>query len=285
MVEQFDTAKTRRWFAEDLRIAAPVINNLRIIDAFAAVPREDYLGAGPWTMLTRQGGGNMTRTPSARPQDIYHDLPVTIDAERKLNNGQPSLWAYVFDHLGISNGDTVVQVGAATGYYTAILAELVGPNGCIIAYETLEDLAERAANSLRCYSQAEVRLGDATQASDLPELDIVVVCAGVTHVPEPWLDNLSDGGRMMLPFTGTKGWGFLMHLRRTGRSFPIRSLGPCGFYDCEGARRDDEAQALTDALVRTPGRLPELNAYHPGSPPKGADNVFYASAAYWISKA
>ncbi|MEQ8543184.1 MAG: hypothetical protein RIB53_04180 [Roseitalea porphyridii] len=215
-------------------------------------------------------------------------LPRLTSHDRR--RAQAQQWATLSVGLrlrssGISNGDTVVQVGAATGYYTAILAELVGPNGCIIAYETLEDLAERAANSLRCYSQAEVRLGDATQASDLPELDIVVVCAGVTHVPEPWLDNLSDGGRMMLPFTGTKGWGFLMHLRRTGRSFPIRSLGPCGFYDCEGARRDDEAQALTDALVRTPGRLPELNAYHPGSPPKGADNVFYASAAYWISKA
>ncbi|MGY4408574.1 protein-L-isoaspartate O-methyltransferase [Bradyrhizobium sp. LB7.1] len=49
---------------------------------------------------------------------------VTIDASRNLNNGMPSFWAGNFDHLNIARGEQVLQVGAGTGYYSAVLTEI-----------------------------------------------------------------------------------------------------------------------------------------------------------------
>lgn len=278
-----ETETARLWYAEDLRIAAPVVRNGSVIDAFARVPREDYLGPGPWQMLARPGGGRTHKTPSADPRHVYHDLPVALDPDRNLNNGQPSLWAYVFDHLDIAAGETVLQVGAGTGYYTAILAELVGAEGRVVAYEVEEALAHRAAASLASVAQVDVRPGDATQATGLPDIDVVVVCAGVTLVPARWLDKLADGGRMMLPFTGQQGGGLLLYLHRKGDRFPIRSLGPCGFYPCAGARRADEEQALTVALGKIRGKPPELGEYHRGPAPENAENILLACDSYWIS--
>lgn len=283
MSTAFETEQARLWYAEDLRIAAPVVHNPSIIDAFAGVPREDYLGPGPWQMLARVGGSRTHNTPSAEPRHVYHDLPVALDADRNLNNGQPSLWAYVLDHLDITVGETILQVGAGTGYYTAILAELVGREGRVVAYEVDAALAQRASASLAARTQVEVCPGDATQATDLPDIDVVMVCAGVTRVPELWLNKLSDEGRMMLPFTGKHGGGLLLHLRRKGDRFPIWSLGPCGFYPCAGARRVDEEDALTATLEKARGKPPEFDEYHPGPAPEHASNVLLACDSYWIS--
>ena len=285
MSSQADIERARRWYAQDLRAAAPVVNNPDIVEAFARVPREAYLGPGPWRMHTRLGRGNIGTTPSADPRHVYHDLPVVIDEARGLNNGQPSLWAYVFDHLDIAPGDTVLQVGTGTGYYTAILAELVGRQGRVLAYEIDISLFERTAKNIGHHGHVDARPGDATKAADLPAIDAGVVCAGVTHVPEPWLSRLSDGGRMMLPFTGDSGGGFMLLLRRDGDTYPITSLGPCGFYDCAGARRKDEEKALTEALNGMRGRRPELGFYHPGPAPRGAGDVLFSCDAYWISTA
>lgn len=277
------TEQARLWYAEDLRIAAPVVRNPGIVEAFARVPREEFVGTGPWRVLTRAGAGRTHPTPSADPRHVYHDLPIALDADRNLNNGQPSLWAHIFDQLDIAGGETVLQVGAGTGYYTAILAELVGTEGRIIAYEVDTALARRAVAGLASRPRVEVRPGDATRATDLPQIDVVVVCAGVTHVPERWLDRLAEGGRMMLPFTGRHGGGLLLHLRRDGERLPVRSLGPCAFYPCTGARRAEEEEALTAALGKARRNLPELGEYHRGPPPQDAGKVLYACDSYWIS--
>ncbi|MBZ9736436.1 MULTISPECIES: protein-L-isoaspartate O-methyltransferase family protein [unclassified Mesorhizobium] len=96
----------------------------------------------------------------------------------------PSLWALVFDHLNTAPGQTVLQVGAGAGYFTAILAELTDSGGRVIAYEIDEEFARRAQSNLAHYAQVEVVSGDAPQAVDLPDLDVVIAFAGVTHVPE-----------------------------------------------------------------------------------------------------
>ena len=67
--------------------------------------------------------------PDRSARWLYHDVLVAIDPERSLNNGMPSLWARIFDHLQLRKGSRVLQVGAGTGYYTAVIAEMVGPHG------------------------------------------------------------------------------------------------------------------------------------------------------------
>jgi len=80
---------------------------------------------------------------AAIPRHLYHDVLIAIDEER-LNNGQPTLWARMYDSLGPSNGAHVVHVGTGTGYYSAILAEIVGRSGRVTAIEIDPALAAAA---------------------------------------------------------------------------------------------------------------------------------------------
>src|SRR6266508_3867937 len=124
MLTRTDSRKERRWFAEDLRVSSPVMHNPAIIEAFAKVAREKYLGDGPWRIHSRLQVGTVHTSPSTGLHEIYHDVLVSLDERRGINSGLPSLWAFVFDHLNITPGQTILQVGAGVGYFTAILAEL-----------------------------------------------------------------------------------------------------------------------------------------------------------------
>ncbi|MEM8850122.1 MAG: rRNA adenine N-6-methyltransferase family protein [Pseudomonadota bacterium] len=275
MADDIETA--RRWFAEDLR-AVEAIGDDRVIDAFARVPRERFLGPGPWRLHSRLDLARSHDSPDADPRHLYHDALVTIDAASGINNGLPSLWAMVFDALGIVPGETVLQVGAGVGYYTAILAELVGPDGQVVAYEVEDALAARAQTALSDRANVRVLAGTAV-AADLPETDVVVAFAGVTHVPEAWLSRLQDGGRMALPVTGASGWGVFLHLTRSGDRLDVQSLGPCGFYPCAGARRDSEAAAW-DALIGSGRRV--RGDYRLGTAPNQAE-VLIQGDGWWIA--
>lgn len=284
MKEEIDLVAARRWFAEDIAEAAPVVRNPAIVDAFASVRREKYLGEGPWGIHSRLSVGDVHKSNSPSPHHVYHDVLISIDAGLGLNNGLPSLWARVFDSLDIRPGATVVQVGAGVGYYTAILAELVSPTGRVIAYEIENDLAQRAAQNLEHYSHVEVVCGDATTVKDLPTHDALVACAGVTHAPEHWLERLERGGQMVLPFTGANQWGFLMHFTKQENALSVRSLGPCGFYHCAGARLEVEEHAISRALSATGGRFLDTASYHIGQAKVGAKDIWVIGQNYWISR-
>ncbi|MGI9500497.1 MAG: protein-L-isoaspartate O-methyltransferase family protein [Geminicoccaceae bacterium] len=273
----------RRWFAEDLRVAAPVINNDAIVEAFAAVPRERFLGPGPWHIHSRMWDVPPYRSCSDDARLLYHDVLVSIDNDRDLNNGLPSLWAYVFDHLNILPGATVLQVGAGVGYFAAILAELVSNGGSVIAYEIDPDLAERAKQNLEIYTQVEVRSGDATAPFDIPNVDAIVACAGATHVPDHWLESLAIGGHMMLPLTASNHKGFMMLLNRQTDRFKASSLGSCGFYHCVGARKETEEHALQEALDALGGKAPDLGSLHFASDTRKPTNAWYVGEGFWIS--
>src|SRR5260221_8643944 len=123
----------RRSFAEELRFVAH-LDDQRVVDAFARVPRERFAGAGPWRIFDIDGVGYWS-TPDADPRHLYHNVLVALDESTGLNTGEPSLWAYHFDRLGIRAADRVLQIGAGSRYFTAILAELAGPSGEVIGLE------------------------------------------------------------------------------------------------------------------------------------------------------
>lgn len=276
-------AEARHWYAHDIAAVAPVVNTPAIVDAFAAVPREHYLGPGPWGMHARLMIGEINTSPSNDPRHLYHDVLVSIDQARGINNGLPSLWARVYDQMSLLPGATVLQVGAGVGYYTAILAELVGHHGTVIAYETEPDLATRAAENLKLYDQVDVVCADATLAQDLPRLDAVTACAGVTHVPDHWLDRLATNAKLVLPYTGTDGWGILLHLTKAqGNAHPVRSIGRVGVYPCTGARTDAEARAISAALA-TAQETPDIAAYHVGGVAPSDRRIWVAGGSHWIT--
>ena len=131
------------------RVADP-----RVEAAYAAVPREDFAGPPPWRV---SGGLSGLHEGERDIASLYDDVLIAIDDRRGINNGQPSLHAQCLAALGLGEGETVVQIGAGAGYYTAILAELVGPSGKVFAYEIEADIADRARQNLARYAQVEVR--------------------------------------------------------------------------------------------------------------------------------
>ena len=236
--------EVRRHFAEELRVVSH-LGSERLVEAFAAVPRERFAGPGPWRLL--HDGDGYWSTPDANPHWLYHNVLVALDEKRRLNIGGPSLWAFHFDRIGVRQGERVLQLGAGSGYYTAILAELAGPRGHIDALEIDEDLAEAARRNLEDRPTVRVRRADASLPVE-GQWDVVLAFAGAAAPAAWWLDALADGGRLLLPMTTEQRGGFMLRLDCHGAKLAARSAGWAGFYPCAGTRSDQDQAALALAL-------------------------------------
>jgi protein-L-isoaspartate(D-aspartate) O-methyltransferase len=278
-----DIAHARRWFAEELRHTAHV-QSPAVVEAFATVPREHFVGPEPWRLLSPIGGPDYWTTDDADPSRLCHDVLVAIDEKRRLNNGQPSLWAALFDKLGLANGDRVIHVGAGLGHYSAILAELVGPNGSVTAIEIDSALAERArANLASRWPQAKVIAADGLAFRTEEPVDAIVVNASVSHLALPWLDVLkADGGRLLVPLTNANLWGAFLIVVRRGARYPVQFACRTGIIACNGGR-DAKAEArLAAALARA-----DYTAVKSlGRPPEESDDTCWlAGEGWWLSTA
>ena len=142
MERESELAVVRRAYAKQIMAAAGVVDR-RVEAAFAAVRREQFLGPGPWPIL-RWGLGYVP-TPTRDPVYLYGDVLVGIIPERNLNNGQPSFLAALIASGAPRPGEHAVHIGAGVGYYTAIIARLVGRRGRVTAIEYDPALASRLA--------------------------------------------------------------------------------------------------------------------------------------------
>jgi protein-L-isoaspartate(D-aspartate) O-methyltransferase len=250
-----DVDQYRRFFAEELqavcRLASPAL-----VEAFARVPRERFLGHGPWQipsleMLDPRGVGYQ-QTVDGDPRRIYHNVAVAIDPARQLNNGHPGTLATWLDWLSLREGDRVTHIGCGTGYYTAIIAETVGPRGQVQAIETDPDLAVRARANLEPWPQVRVVHGDGSEIAH--PMDGIFVNAGVTHPLDSWLDALPDGGRMLLPITvsfgpaTTLGKGGAVRIERRGDRYAARWGSFLMIYNCSIARDPEMNQRIGQAF-------------------------------------
>ena len=282
-----DTATIRGWYAEDLRLRSPVVRNLSIVEAFAAVPRESFLGPGPWQILPDVQLRQPFTTPDDAPHWLYHDVLVAIDPARSLNNGMPSFWAHNLDHLDLQRGERVLQVGAGTGYYSALLAEMTGPQGRVTAVEFDDALAARARANLEPWRHVAVVAGDG-RAHDAGAVDAIVVFAGSTHPAPLWLDRLADGGRLIMPLTGENRWGFMLRAIRHGNEFEANAIGGVGIFPCMGGRDAEAAgrleRTLTDAFHGRAMDIP-IRALHRGEPgAEDTDRVWYQAPGFWLER-
>src|ERR1700733_3868624 len=151
----------RHRYAELVRGAAQ-IRSERLVRALSEVPREDFLGPGPWKIMRHIFPLKYEDTPDANPAHIYDDVLVALDFARGLNNGLPSAVVRWIDAMDLAPGERVIHAGCGTGYFTALIAHVVGSEGRVIALEYDADLAARARVNLRNFPQAEVIAGDAT---------------------------------------------------------------------------------------------------------------------------
>jgi protein-L-isoaspartate(D-aspartate) O-methyltransferase len=251
-----ELAIVRRAYAKQI-LAAMHVTDERVEAAFAAVPREDFLGPGPWQIF--RFWNSYVPTPSADPVYLYTDDLVGILPDRRLNNGQPSLHAHLLACAAPRPGEHVVHVGAGVGYYSAIMAHLVAASGRVTAIEFDAGLAERAAANLRRHANVRVIPGDGATAAFDPA-DVIYVNAGATRPADAWLDRLRDGGRLVLPLTTDKGFGAIdagmarrgavFVVTRHGTEFAARWVSPVAIFPCKGMRDDASERALAAAFAK-----------------------------------
>lgn len=231
----------RRAYAKRVMFTA-WINDSQVEAAFAAVPREAFLPPGPWQVVRwsfiSNSRGYVT-TPDADRVFIYDDAIVALLPERNLNNGQPSLHAVRIANAAPRLGEYVVHIGVGFGYYTAVLAHLVGRRGTITAIEYDPELAARSAQHLAAWPQATVVAGDGTQV-DFPPADAIYVNAGATHPLPHWLDRLKENGRLIVPLTeagfpnGDIRRGAVFRIERRGEDYLARRISAVAIHSGRG---------------------------------------------------
>jgi protein-L-isoaspartate(D-aspartate) O-methyltransferase len=258
----------RHKYAQEIRNVLKRRNHINaseaLIGAFAKVPREKFLGPGPWLIKKFKKSiwgkfgwwvNQTTRTgiwsslTSIDPKDLYHDSLVDIDASQDLNNGQPSGLALYLHHLELREGDRVFHVGCGPGYYTAIMAEVVGPNGHVTSIDIDSELASRARENLAYLDHVEVLHGDGLEYDPGPR-DAIFINAGVTHPQPLWFERLALGGRMVIPLTNDRGKGGVLRVKCDGQGYTARFFATTHIFNSITGRDTELSQRLHDGFTR-----------------------------------
>lgn len=244
--------RTRREFADRVEKLAE-LRTAGLTRGFATVPRERFVGPGPWKLLKPPMEQGYVDTPDDDPVHLYDTVLVALDAARKLNNGEPVSLAQWLDLLELQPGDALAHVGCGVGYYTAIASEAVRPGGRSLGLEIDPDFAERAARNLEPWDDIEVRAASDFEPDDGP-FDAIFVNAGATTVLDSWLDLLADGGRLLLPLTvtiagGTVGAGRVVRVVRRADAFDASFVSFAAIVHCSGGRSEAGNDALRAAYA------------------------------------
>ena len=270
--------KYRAFFAQ-LICAAARVTEPRLEKAFRNVRREPFAGPGPWSITL--GGDPYVVTPDDDPAFLYQNTLLALDPARGINIGMPGAHAYWLSGCGVKEGETVLQIGAGTGYYTAILAELAGPQGRVYAYEIDEHLAGLARENLKDIATVELR-GCSGVASELPDVDVIYVCAGAAQPAMEWLEALRPGGRLVFPLApaGVLG-GMLMITRpQQGAAWPAKFLSRAQFIGCAGLQDAEAGQRLAEAFAKGWEGVQSLRR---GEAPD--ETCWFAGDGWWLSTA
>lgn len=162
----------------DEQMRARGIRDPRVLEAMAKVARHEFV-------------------PEGLRGQAYEDHPLPIGEGQTIS--QPYIVAYMVERLELAGPERVLEIGTGSGYQTAVLAELAEE---VHSIEIIPSLAEGARRVLARlgYENAHVHAGDGYQG--LPEhapFDAIIVSAAPDHVPQPLVDQLAVGGRMILP--------------------------------------------------------------------------------------
>ena len=160
------------------------ITEQRILDAFLAVPREAFV-SGEYEHVA------------------YGDHPLPIEAGQTIS--QPYIVGLMIQAADIERGDTVLEVGAGSGYAAAVISRIADK---VIAIERQHDLVEVARERLERLGYANVRIveGDGTKGwPDEAPYDAILAAASGSHVPKTLVEQLAPGGRIVMPI-GDPGW-------------------------------------------------------------------------------
>jgi protein-L-isoaspartate(D-aspartate) O-methyltransferase len=176
-----------------------------------------------------------------RPEDeayAYADSPQPIGYGQTIS--QPYIVAFMTEALELKPQDRVLEIGTGSGYQAAVLAELVGE---VYTIEIVEPLAKKAAERLKHlgYSNVHVRVGDGYRGwPEAAPFDAIMVTAAPTRVPPPLVEQLREGGRLVLP---VGHWEQdLVRLRRTPKGVTQETLLAVRFVPMRGEAEKADTQ-------------------------------------------
>lgn len=188
------------------------INDKRVLDAMAKVERHHFV-----------------------PREIidlaYADRPLPIGEDQTIS--QPYIVALMTQLLKVDSADIILEIGTGSGYQAAILAELAAE---VYSIEIIESLALRAESLLNRlgYENVHVRAGDGYQGwpAKAPFDGIIVTCAP-DNIPKPLVDQLAEGGRMVIP-VGDSNYQELVLLKKTDGKILKEEIVPVRFVPMTG---------------------------------------------------
>jgi protein-L-isoaspartate(D-aspartate) O-methyltransferase len=162
--------------------------------------REQIAGRGvrdPRTLAAMRKVPRHLYVPDERREYAYTDRPLPIEAGQTIS--QPFIVAYMTQALGLRGGERVLEVGTGSGYQAAILGEIASH---VYTIEIVPVLAAHAARTLdeQGYDNVEVREGDGYRGwPEAAPFDAIIVTAAPDHVPQPLIEQLAPGGRLVIP--------------------------------------------------------------------------------------
>jgi protein-L-isoaspartate(D-aspartate) O-methyltransferase len=188
------------------------IHEERVLAAMAKVPREEFV------------------PPSLRAES-YEDSPLPIGQNQTIS--QPYIVAFMTEQLQPKRNDRVLEVGTGSGYQAAILAELVAE---VYTIEIIEPLAKNADATLQRlgYKNVHIKAGDGYKGwPEHAPFDAITVTCAPDHVPQPLIDQLKEGGRMIIP-VGDFGDQELYLLEKQNGELQRRAVLPVRFVPMTG---------------------------------------------------
>ena len=196
----------------ELQLRNRGIRDARVLAAMERVPRHEFLA------------------PELQ-REAYEDCPLPIGHGQTVS--QPYIVAAMLEVLELQPADRVLEVGTGSGYQTALLAELAGKVYSIERHAPLAERAEKALTRLG-YSGVQVVVGDGTEGwPGAAPFDAILVSAAAPKLPPPLLEQLAEGGRMIVP-VGRAGWQELELVRKEQGQPRISRLDACRFVPLIG---------------------------------------------------
>jgi protein-L-isoaspartate(D-aspartate) O-methyltransferase len=216
-------AARKRMVQEQLAGPGRGITNARVLTAMGRVPRHEFV-------------------PEKLRPLAYEDSPLPIGHDQTIS--QPFVVAFMTEQLDPKATDRVLEIGTGSGYQAAVLSALVKE---VWTIEIVEELAKRAEADLKrlgC-TNVHVRAGDGYKGwPETAPFDAIIVTCAPEKIPQPLVEQLKDGGRIIIP-VGPAGNQELVLLRKQGNRLEKRAVLPVRFVPMTG-----EAQGKSE--VRSP---------------------------------
>ena len=171
-------AERKRMVEEQLTAPGRDIKDRRVLDAMATVPRHEFVPKALWNAA-------------------YWDEPLPIGYGQTIS--QPFIVAFMTEQLDPKPSDRVLEIGTGSGYQAAVLSRLVAE---VYTIEIIEPLAKRASADLTRlgFNNVKVLAGDGYKGwPEYAPFDAIIVTCAPDHIPPPLVEQLRDGGRMIIP--------------------------------------------------------------------------------------